>query len=209
MLPMYLDSYVTALVRLWHGSCSAGGRRREPEDAAGDAGPRPGDRGGAGCVAADRSSGRLPPPPSVEGSGAGRGPPGGAAAGLQSSPRTARRSRSVAWPLPVSVGAAVGRPADRGGARKTRTKERDMTSNASPGTRILGSLRSADGAGVVRIEDRYDTDIDDLWSAITDPVRLARWHGQIEGELRPGGEFRLYLEADDIDSTGRIDACEP
>jgi uncharacterized protein YndB with AHSA1/START domain len=84
-----------------------------------------------------------------------------------------------------------------------------MTSNASPGTRILGSLRSADGAGVVRIEDRYDTDIDDLWSAITDPARLARWHGQIEGDLRPGGEFRLYLEADDIDSTGRIDACEP
>jgi uncharacterized protein YndB with AHSA1/START domain len=84
-----------------------------------------------------------------------------------------------------------------------------MTSNASPGTRILGSLRSADGAGVVRIEDRYDTDIDDLWSAITDPVRLARWHGQLEGDLRPGGEFRLYLEADDIDSTGHIDACKP
>ena len=84
-----------------------------------------------------------------------------------------------------------------------------MTSNASPGTRNLGSLRSADGAGVVRIEDRYNTDIDDLWSAITDPVRLARWHGQIEGDLRPGGEFRLYLEADDIDSAGRIDACEP
>jgi uncharacterized protein YndB with AHSA1/START domain len=57
-----------------------------------------------------------------------------------------------------------------------------MTSNASRGTRILGSLRSADGAGVVRIEDRYDTDIDDLWSAITEPVRLARWHGQIEGD---------------------------
>ena len=44
-----------------------------------------------------------------------------------------------------------------------------MTSNASPGTRILGSLRSAEGVSVVRIEDRYDTDIDDLWSAITDP----------------------------------------
>jgi uncharacterized protein YndB with AHSA1/START domain len=84
-----------------------------------------------------------------------------------------------------------------------------MTSNASPGTRILDSLRSADGAGVVRVEDRYDTDIDDLWSAITDPGRLARWHGRVEGDLRLGGEFRLYLEADDIDSTGRIDACEP
>ncbi len=43
------------------------------------------------------------------------------------------------------------------------------------GNRILGSLRAADGKGVVRIEDRFDTDIDDLWSALTDPRRLARW----------------------------------
>jgi uncharacterized protein YndB with AHSA1/START domain len=50
-----------------------------------------------------------------------------------------------------------------------------MTSNAGSGSRVLGSLRSADGKGVVRIEDRYDTDIDDLWSAITSPDRLARW----------------------------------
>jgi uncharacterized protein YndB with AHSA1/START domain len=84
-----------------------------------------------------------------------------------------------------------------------------MTSNARPGTRILGSLRSADGNGVVRIEDRYDTDIDDLWSALTDPRRLARWYGQVEGDLRPGGEFRLHIESADIDSTGRVEACEP
>jgi uncharacterized protein YndB with AHSA1/START domain len=84
-----------------------------------------------------------------------------------------------------------------------------MTSSARPGTRILGSLRSADGKGIVRIEDRYDTDIDDLWSALTDPARLARWHGQVEGDLRPGGEFRLYLEADDLEATGRVEACEP
>ena len=84
-----------------------------------------------------------------------------------------------------------------------------MTSNAPGGGRILGSLRSADGVGVVRIEDRYDTVIDDLWAALTDPVRLARWYGQVEGTLRPGGEFRVYLEADDIESTGRVEACEP
>jgi uncharacterized protein YndB with AHSA1/START domain len=84
-----------------------------------------------------------------------------------------------------------------------------MTSDATPDTRILGTLRSAAGVGVVRIEDRYETDIDDLWSAITDPDRLARWHGRVEGDLRPGGEFRIYLEADDIESTGRVDACEP
>jgi uncharacterized protein YndB with AHSA1/START domain len=84
-----------------------------------------------------------------------------------------------------------------------------MTSSARPGTRILGSLRSADGKGIVRIEDRYDTDIDDLWTALTDPARLARWYGQVEGDLRPGGEFRLYLEADDLEATGRVEACEP
>lgn len=61
-----------------------------------------------------------------------------------------------------------------------------MTSNAPGGTRILGSLRSARGKGVVRIEDRFNTDVDDLWSALTDPARLARWHGQVEGDLRPG-----------------------
>jgi uncharacterized protein YndB with AHSA1/START domain len=84
-----------------------------------------------------------------------------------------------------------------------------MTSDARDSGRILGSLRSADGKGVVRIEDRYDTDIDDLWSALTDPGRLARWYGQVEGDLRPGGEFHLYIESDDVDATGRVEACEP
>ena len=82
-----------------------------------------------------------------------------------------------------------------------------MTSNEPAGTRILGSLRSADGNGVVRIEDRYDTDIDDLWSALTDPRRLARWYGQIEGDLRPGGEFHGRLEY--WEGAGRVEACEP
>ena len=84
-----------------------------------------------------------------------------------------------------------------------------MAGSARAGNRILGSLRSADGKGVVRIEDRYDTDIDDLWSALTDPSRLARWYGQVEGDLRPGGEFRLHVEDADSDATGRVEACEP
>lgn len=84
-----------------------------------------------------------------------------------------------------------------------------MTSNAAAGPRILGSLRSADGTGVVRIEDRYHTGIDHLWSALTDPGRLARWYGQVEGDLRPGGAFRLYIESDDVENTGRVEACEP
>ncbi|HEX6918705.1 MAG TPA: SRPBCC domain-containing protein [Actinomycetes bacterium] len=68
-----------------------------------------------------------------------------------------------------------------------------MTCNAPAGARILGSLRSVDGMGIVRLEDRFDTDIDDLWSALTDPHRLAGWLGEVEGDLRPGGEFRAYV----------------
>ena len=84
-----------------------------------------------------------------------------------------------------------------------------MTSNARSSSRILASLRAQDGRGIARMEDRFDTDINDLWSALIDPVRVARWYGQVEGDLRPGGQFRLHVESADIDATGRVEACEP
>jgi uncharacterized protein YndB with AHSA1/START domain len=83
-----------------------------------------------------------------------------------------------------------------------------MTSNARAGTRILGSLDVADGKGVVRMQDRYDTDIDDLWTALTDPNRLARWIADVEGDLRLGGEFRARFTSG-WEGTGRVQACEP
>src|SRR5580765_6015874 len=84
-----------------------------------------------------------------------------------------------------------------------------MTGKAAGGGRILGSLRSADGKGVVRMEDRLDTDIHDVWSALTDPSRLARWYGEVEGDLRLGGGYRARLLASGWEGTGRIEACEP
>ena len=84
-----------------------------------------------------------------------------------------------------------------------------MTGNAGGGERILGSLRSADGKGVVRMEDRFDTHIDDLWSALTDPRRLAGWLGEVQGDLRLGGEFRAHFFASGWEGTGRVEACEP
>jgi uncharacterized protein YndB with AHSA1/START domain len=66
-----------------------------------------------------------------------------------------------------------------------------------------------DGKGVARIEDGYNTDIDDLWSALTDPARLARWFGEVEGDLRPSGEFRLHGFDSGMHSVGRIETCEP
>jgi len=82
-----------------------------------------------------------------------------------------------------------------------------MTSSVSAGNRILSSLRFADGTGVVRTEDRYDTDIDDLWSALTDPERLARWIAEVEGDLHLGGEFRARFTST-WEGTGRVEACE-
>ena len=83
-----------------------------------------------------------------------------------------------------------------------------MTSNARAGTRILSSMRAEDGVGIVRVEERYDTDVDDLWTALTDPGRLARWIAEVEGDLRPGGEFRARFTSG-WEGTGRVDACEP
>ncbi|MGH8997693.1 MAG: SRPBCC domain-containing protein, partial [Acidimicrobiales bacterium] len=76
-------------------------------------------------------------------------------------------------------------------------------------THILGRLWEADGTGVVRIEDGYDTSIEDLWSAITDPRRIAHWYGAVEGDLRPGGTYRVRIEPADLDGTGRIEECDP
>jgi uncharacterized protein YndB with AHSA1/START domain len=75
-------------------------------------------------------------------------------------------------------------------------------------TSVLGSLHSVDGEGVVRMEDRFDTGIDDLWGALIDPDRLARWYGEVEGELSQGGEFtvRIALAGE---RAGRVEACEP
>jgi uncharacterized protein YndB with AHSA1/START domain len=84
-----------------------------------------------------------------------------------------------------------------------------MTSNAAAGNRIVGTLRTEDGKGVVRMEDRFDTDIGDLWAALTDPGRLGRWLGEFEGDLRLGGEFRARFFASGWEGTGRVEACEP
>jgi uncharacterized protein YndB with AHSA1/START domain len=63
-------------------------------------------------------------------------------------------------------------------------------SNARTGDRILGSLGSAEGKGVVRLEDRLDTDADQVWSALTEPARLAVWYGEVEGDLRVAANTR-------------------
>jgi len=59
----------------------------------------------------------------------------------------------------------------------------------------------------VRMEDRFEVGVDELWSAVTDPHRLAAWWGRVEGDLRTGGEFRAHI-ADAGDFTGRVEVCD-
>src|SRR5262245_46578797 len=73
---------------------------------------------------------------------------------------------------------------------------------------VLGSLKSVDGEGVVRMEDRLETGIDDLWGALTDPERLAHWYGEVEGEPSKGSEFRVRIALAG-ERTGHVEACEP
>jgi uncharacterized protein YndB with AHSA1/START domain len=82
-------------------------------------------------------------------------------------------------------------------------------SSAPEAQRVVGTLRSENGVGVVRIEDRFDATIDEVWSALTDPTRLAQWYGEVDGDLRAGGEFRARVFASGWEGTGRITECEP
>jgi uncharacterized protein YndB with AHSA1/START domain len=72
----------------------------------------------------------------------------------------------------------------------------------------IGTMRRIDQErGAVRVEDVYDTDIDDLWEACTTPDRLARWIAEVSGDLRLGGTIQASFTST-WTGPGRIEACE-
>ncbi len=79
-------------------------------------------------------------------------------------------------------------------------------------TRYLGtiqrevSVRDHDGrpARVVTASRTYDTEIDDVWDAVSNPERIPRWFLPVTGELRLGGRYQLEGNAG-----GEITLCEP
>ena len=50
----------------------------------------------------------------------------------------------------------------------------------------------------------FDTHIEDLWDAVTNPERLPRWLSTVSGDLRVGGNYQIEGNA-----SGTITACEP
>ncbi len=61
--------------------------------------------------------------------------------------------------------------------------------------------------GTVRLEDRFDTNIADVWSAITDPDRAARWIAVVSGDFRVGGELTASFTSD-WQGTLRVEVCD-
>ena len=65
-----------------------------------------------------------------------------------------------------------------------------------------GRLIEVDGRSVVRFVRRYPVSREKLWSALTDPDRMARWAFRGELEPRDGGTLRFdYGEGGSVDGT--------
>ncbi len=56
----------------------------------------------------------------------------------------------------------------------------------------------------VSLRREYPADVADVWDAVTDPARLARWFAPVDGDLRQGGTFAVEGNAD-----GEIRECTP
>jgi len=56
---------------------------------------------------------------------------------------------------------------------------------------------------VVALRD-YDTTVEDLWDALTNPERLPRWFLPVSGDLKLGGRYQLEGNAG-----GTVTRCEP
>jgi len=59
-------------------------------------------------------------------------------------------------------------------------------------------------AHTVTLRRTYEAPVEDVWDAITDPDRIARWFLPVSGELRLGGRYQLEGNAG-----GEILRCDP
>ncbi|MPY64707.1 SRPBCC domain-containing protein, partial [Streptomyces spongiae] len=59
-------------------------------------------------------------------------------------------------------------------------------------------------ARVVTLGQTYDSTVEDVWDACTNPERIPRWFLPVSGELRLGGRYQLQGNAG-----GTIERCEP
>ncbi|MGH9279183.1 MAG: SRPBCC family protein [Acidimicrobiales bacterium] len=81
----------------------------------------------------------------------------------------------------------------------------DVVLQINAAARRVGSRTLEAGeARVVSIGRTYDSSVDDVWDACTNPDRIPRWFLPVTGDLRVGGRFQLEGNAG-----GTIERCDP
>ena len=71
----------------------------------------------------------------------------------------------------------------------------DIVNQINAAHREIGNHPVATGAGrSLLLRRTYDATIADVWSACTDPDRIARWLAPIEGDLRLGAAIRIFQD---------------
>jgi uncharacterized protein YndB with AHSA1/START domain len=81
----------------------------------------------------------------------------------------------------------------------------DIASHLKAIHREVGNRSTASGEVVcVSLRRSYNSPIEDVWDAVTNPERMQRWFLPISGDLRVGGSFQLEGNAG-----GDILKCEP
>ena len=81
----------------------------------------------------------------------------------------------------------------------------DPTSHLGLVSRAVRNFeRDGKPAKAVIAQATYDTDVADLWDALTNPARLPRWFLPVEGELRLGGRYQFIGNAG-----GTVTECVP
>src|SRR3954447_14817807 len=81
----------------------------------------------------------------------------------------------------------------------------DVTDEISSVDRRIGSRTLEAGeARSLTIARVYDTSLEDLWDACTNPERIPRWFLPVSGDFKLGGRFDIEGNA-----SGTIERCDP
>jgi uncharacterized protein YndB with AHSA1/START domain len=73
-----------------------------------------------------------------------------------------------------------------------------------------GRIEQRDGQHVLIQQRTFRARIEDVWAAVTEPERLARWIGTWEGDPTSGSvTWRMLFEGDDPGDAMTIRICEP
>lgn len=69
---------------------------------------------------------------------------------------------------------------------------------------VIAGERDGKTTRIVRASRGFDSDIDDVWDALTSAERIPRWFSPVSGDLRLGGRYQIQGNAG-----GTITECDP